>query len=221
MTDRLRVLIADDHPVFRGGLRALLAAEDGFEVVGEAGTGAEAVRLALELQPDLVVMDLRMPDMDGVAATRQIVHDSPHIGVLVLTMFEDDDSVFAAMRAGARGYLVKGSNQADVVHAIALVGSGGAMFGPAIAQRVVQFFARPRPSQPALVFPELTDREHEVLALIAEGRANAAIASRLGISEKTVRNHVSNIFAKLAVADRAQAIVRARQAGLGGGELPG
>lgn len=216
MTDRLRVLIADDHPVFRSGLRALLTAEDGFEVAGEAGNGEEAVRLALELQPDLVVMDLRMPDMDGVAATRQIVHESPHIGVLVLTMFDDDDSVFAAMRAGARGYLVKGSNQAEVVRAIALVGSGGAMFGPAIAQRVVEYFARPRPSQPALVFPDLTDREHEVLDLIAEGRTNTSIASRLGISEKTVRNHVSNIFAKLAVADRAQAIVRARQAGLGG-----
>ncbi len=218
MSERLRVLIADDHPVFRAGLRALLSAEEGFEVAGEAGTGEEAVRLALELQPDLVVMDLRMPGMDGVAATRQIVHESPHIGVLVLTMFEDDDSVFAAMRAGARGYLLKGSNQAEVVRATALVGSGGAMFGPAIAQRVVEYFARPRPSQPALAFPDLTDREHEVLGLIAEGRSNASIASHLGISEKTVRNHVSNIFAKLAVAGRAQAIVRARQAGLGGGE---
>jgi DNA-binding NarL/FixJ family response regulator len=221
MSERLRVLIADDHPVFRGGLRALLAAEDGFEVVGEAGTGHEAVQHALDLQPDLVIMDLRMPDLDGVAATRQIVHESPHIAVLVLTMFEDEDSVFAAMRAGARGYLLKGSNQAEVVRAIALVGEGGAMFGPAIAERVVEYFARPRPSQPALVFPDLTEREHEILELIAEGRANPAIATRLSISEKTVRNHVSNIFTKLAVADRAQAIVRAREAGLGGNEFTG
>jgi DNA-binding NarL/FixJ family response regulator len=133
-------------------------------------------------------------------------------------MFEDEDSVFAAMRAGARGYLLKGSNQADIVRAIALVGGGGAMFGPAIAERVVEYFARPRPSNPPLAFPELTDREREILELVADGRANPSIAARLGISEKTVRNHVSNIFTKLAVADRAQAIVRARQAGLGGRE---
>lgn len=214
VADPLRVLIADDHPVFRSGLRALLNLEEGYEVAGEAGTGKEAVSLALELQPDVVVMDLRMPEFDGVEATRRIVRDSPHIAVVVLTMFDDDDSVFAAMKAGARGYLLKGTNQADVLRAIALVGSGGALFGPSIATRVVEYFSRPQRAAGREAFPELTDREREVLALVAEGQSNHAIAVRLGISEKTVRNHVSNIFAKLAVADRAQAIVRARQAGL-------
>lgn len=216
MSDRLRVVIADDHPVFRSGLRALLATDAEVEVVGEASTGTEAVSLAEGVQPDVVVMDLHMPDLDGVAATRRIVHTSPHVAVLVLTMFDDDDSVFAAMRAGARGYLLKGANQADVVRAVHLVGAGGAMFGPAIAQRVIEFFARPRPGTTALAFPELTDREHEVLDLLAAGHANSTIAARLRISDKTVRNHVSNIFTKLAVADRAHAIVRAREAGLGG-----
>ena len=216
MNDRLRVVVADDHPVFRAGLRALLATDAEVEVVGEASTGTEAVSVAEAVQPDVVVMDLHMPDLDGVAATRRIVHASPHVAVLVLTMFDDDDSVFAAMRAGARGYLLKGANQADVLRAVHLVGAGGAMFGPAVAQRVIEFFARPRPATAALAFPELTDREHEVLDLLAAGHANSTIAARLRISDKTVRNHVSNIFTKLAVADRAQAIVRAREAGLGG-----
>jgi DNA-binding NarL/FixJ family response regulator len=216
MNDRLRVVVADDHPVFRAGLRALLATDAEVEVVGEASTGTEAVSVAEAVQPDVVVMDLHMPDLDGVAATRRIVHASPHVAVLVLTMFDDDDSVFAAMRAGARGYLLKGAKQADVLRAVHLVGAGGAMFGPAVAQRVIEFFARPRPATAALTFPELTDREHEVLDLLAAGHANSTIAARLRISDKTVRNHVSNIFTKLAVADRAQAIVRAREAGLGG-----
>ena len=215
MTGQLHVLVVDDHPVFRDGLRALLSTDPELLVVGEAGTGAEAVSLAADLQPDVVVMDLHMPDLDGVAATRQIVHDSPRIAVLVLTMFDDDDSVFAAMRAGARGYLLKGTNQAEVVRAVHAVGAGGAMFGPAVAQRVIEFFARPRPAGTPLVFPQLTDREHELLDLLAQGLSNAAIAGRLRISDKTVRNHVSNIFTKLAVADRAQAIVRARAGGLG------
>lgn len=145
------------------------------------------------------------------------VHDSPHVAVLVLTMFDDDDSVFAAMRAGARGYVLKGTNQAEVVRAVHLVGAGGAMFGPAVAQRVIEFFSRPRPTTVAVVFPELSDREHEILELVARGQPNSSISSRLGITDKTVRNHVSNIFTKLAVADRAQAVVRAREAGLGGG----
>jgi DNA-binding NarL/FixJ family response regulator len=215
MTAPLRVVIADDHPVFRSGLLALLGVEPGIEVVGEARTGVEVVGLAGELQPDLVLMDLHMPDLDGVAATKQITHTSPHIAVLVFTMFDDDDSVFAAMRAGARGYLLKGTNQAEMLHAVHVVGAGGAMFGPAIAQRVIEFFARPRPNSVPLAFPHLTDREHEILDLLAQGHSNATIATRLRISDKTVRNHVSNIFAKLAVADRAQAIARARDAGLG------
>jgi len=217
MSESLRVLVADDHPVFRSGLGALLGTEDGVEVVGEAATGLEAVRLVAEMQPDVVVMDLHMPELDGVAATRQIVHDSPHVAVLVLTMFDDDDSVFAAMRAGARGYVLKGTNQAEVVRAVHLVGAGGAMFGPAVAQRVIEFFSRPRPTTVAVAFPQLSDREHEILDLVAQGQSNTSIASRLGITDKTVRNHVSNIFTKLAVADRAQAVVRAREAGLGGG----
>jgi DNA-binding NarL/FixJ family response regulator len=216
VSEKLHVVIADDHPVFRGGLRALLGTDPDLEVVGEASTGTEAVELAEAAQPDVVVMDLHMPGLDGVAATREIVRVSPHVAVLVLTMFDDDDSVFAAMRAGARGYVLKGANQADVVRAVHLVGAGGAMFGPAVAQRVIEFFARPRPATTPIAFPELTDREHEVLDLLAAGHSNSTIASRLRISDKTVRNHVSNIFTKLAVADRAQAIVRAREAGLGG-----
>lgn len=213
--DPLDVVIADDHPVFRDGLRALLGTDPGVRVVGEASTGADAVALVNEMQPDVVLMDLHMPGGDGVAATRDIMRASPRVAVLVLTMFDDDDSVFAAMRAGARGYLLKGTNQADVLRAIHLAGSGGAMFGPAVAQRVIEFFARPRGATP-VAFPQLTDREHEILDQLAQGHSNPVIAARLRISEKTVRNHVSNIFAKLAVADRAQAIVRAREAGLGG-----
>jgi DNA-binding NarL/FixJ family response regulator len=217
MTEPVRIVIADDHPVFRSGLRAMLEVEDGVEVVGEASTGTGAVSLVREVQPDLVLMDLNMPELDGVSATRQILHDSPHVRVMVLTMFDDDDSVFAAMRAGAQGYLLKGANHAEVRHAVHLVAAGGAMFGPAVAARVIEFFARPRPTGVALAFPQLTDREHEILDLLAQGQSNLSIAARLHISQKTVRNHVSNIFTKLAVADRAQAIVRAREAGLGGG----
>jgi len=161
-----------------------------------------------------VVMDLHMPGTNGVEATRAIRRTTPSSRILVLTMFEDDDSVFAAMRAGARGYLLKGTKQADLIRAIHLVAAGGAMFGPAVAQRMIEFFARPRHSA-VLPFPQLTEREHEILDLLAQGQPNASIATRLSISDKTVRNHVSNIFAKLAVADRAQAVVRAREAGLG------
>jgi DNA-binding NarL/FixJ family response regulator len=213
--DPLRVLIVDDHPVFLAGLRVLLEADPRTEVVGEATTAAEAIERAADAQPDAIVMDLHLPDMNGIEATRLITQTSPHIGVLVLTMYEDDDSVFAAMRAGARGYLLKGAGHSDIVHAIAAVGAGTAVFGPSIAQRLIDYFGAQRSGAAAAPFPELTEREREILNLIAAGANNTAIAERLFLSAKTVRNHVSNIFAKLQVADRAQAIVRARNAGLG------
>jgi len=209
----IRVVVADDHPLFRDGLRTLTSLEEGLELVGEAANGADAVALALELDPDVVVMDLHMPDLNGIEATRRIVEARPGVGILVLTMFEDDDSVFAAMRAGARGYLLKGARHDDVVRAIQSVARGDAIFGPSIAARVIDFFSRPAaPPQP---FPELTAREREILELIAQGRSNTEIAGHFVLSPKTVRNNVSSIFTKLRVADRAQAIVRAREAGLG------
>jgi DNA-binding NarL/FixJ family response regulator len=215
MTDVLRVLIADDHPVFRGGLRALLSTDTGFEVVAEAEGGTEAVLLAASARPDVVLMDLHMPDLDGVEATAQIMRDNPAAAILVLTMFDDDDSVFAAMRAGARGYVLKGTNQAHILKAIHAVGTGGAAFGPAIAERMLEHFNRASPRAAGNAFPQLTEREVEVLDLIAQGQPNQRIALRLSISEKTVRNHVSNIFTKLAVTDRTEAALRAREAGLG------
>jgi DNA-binding NarL/FixJ family response regulator len=207
------VLIADDHPVFRGGLRALLASTEGIEVVGDAVSGDEAVRLAAELLPDVVVMDLHMPGMNGVEATRELAVRAPGVRVLILTMFEDDESVFAAMRAGASGYLLKDAEQDDVVRSIVAVARGDAVFGPAVAERMRAVFASER--RPVAPFPQLTPREAEVLDLLAAGHDNAAIARRLGITSKTVRNSVSNIFLKLHVADRPQAIIRARNAGMG------
>jgi DNA-binding NarL/FixJ family response regulator len=212
----LRVVIADDHPLVRSGLRTILAAAAGIDVVGEASTGAEAIAVARTSTPDVIVMDLQMPDTDGIEATRQIVAENPRIAVLVLTMFEDDTSVFSAMRAGALGYLLKGAEQEEIVRAIHAAAHGGAIFGPAIAHRLIDFFTHPQTSA-APAFPELTDREREVLELIAAGQPNGAIGRALYISPKTVANHVSNIFAKLQVADRSEAIVRARQAGLGDG----
>ena len=212
--ERIRVLIADDHPMVRSGVRALLESVPNIEVVGEAADGEEACARALALQPDLILMDLHMPGLNGIEATRRILRDSPHIGVLVLTMLEDDDSVFAAMRAGARGYLLKGADQDEVLRAITAAAHGEAIFSPQVAQRMVQYFANMRPALPARSFPDLTEREREILALIAVGKTNAEIAQELVLSPKTVSNHVSNIFSKLQVVDRAQAALRARQAGM-------
>lgn len=213
--DHIRVLIADDHTLFRDGVRALLASAPDTECVGEAATGEAAIALAAQTQPDVVVMDLQMPDLNGVEATRRIVQTSPHIGVLMVTMFEDDQSVFTAMRAGARGYLLKGARHEELLRAIRAVAQGEAIFSPAIAARLMEFFAHMRVTATRQVFPELSEREREILALIAQGLKNAEIARQLVLSEKTVRNHVSNLLSKLHVADRTQAILRAREAGLG------
>lgn len=215
MSERIRVLIADDHPLFRDGLRVLLEAADGFEVVGEAMTGEEAVTAMASLQPDVALMDINMPGVNGIEATRRIVQAEPRAQVLMLTMLEDDDSVFAALRAGARGYLLKGARRDEALRAIRAVANGEAIFGPAIAQRMALYFAARRPPAAAFPFPELTEREREVLDLIAQGRSNAQIADELVVSLKTVRNYVSTIFNKLQVADRAQAMDVARHKGLG------
>jgi DNA-binding NarL/FixJ family response regulator len=214
--ETLRIMLVDDHPMVREGLRALLTSLPSMTVVGECDTGEDAVARALELQPALILMDLRLPGINGIEATRRIVQASPHIAVLALTMLEDDESVFGAMRAGARGYLLKGAGKAEVQRAITSVAYGEAIFSPQIAKRLVQYFANMRPVIPQTAFPELTDREREVLALIVDGRSNAQIAESLSLSPKTVSNHISNIFSKLQVLDRAQAVTRARQMGLNG-----
>jgi DNA-binding NarL/FixJ family response regulator len=213
--ETLRILIAEDHPLFRKGMISLLASVPEFEVVGEAASGEEAVARAAQLQPEVVLMDLQMPNVNGIEATRRIVQQSPSIRVLVVTLFEDEDSVFMALRAAARGYVLKDAEEEEMVHAIRAVGKGEAIFSPAIAERVLAYFAGPRPSVPPQAFPTLTDREREILKLIARGHPNPSIASQLHLSTKTVGNYVSNIFTKLQVADRAQAIIRAREAGLG------
>jgi len=213
---RIRVLIADDHPVFRYGLRALLLAEATLmEVVGEATSGEEAVALATQLLPDVILMDVNMPGLNGIEATRRILAATPQAGILMLTMFDDDESVFAAMRAGARGYLLKGAEGDEAIRAITSISKGEATFSPAIAHRLMNYFGTPRSSsQPTQLFPELTEREREFLTFIAQGYTNPAIAEHLVLSPKTVRNHVSTIFSKLQVAGRAEAIIRARDAGL-------
>jgi DNA-binding NarL/FixJ family response regulator len=219
MMELIRILIADDHTLFRDGLRALFASLPEFELTGEAATGEEAIALAAELQPDVILMDIQMPGVNGIEATRRILRTSPHIGIVVVTMFKDDDSVFAAMRAGARGYVLKGADQSEMLRSIRSVANGEALFGSAIAERLMTFFSAPPAEVPPPVFPELTAREREVLNLIAGGHNNTQIANKLVLSPKTVRNHVSNIFSKLQVADRAQAIIRARNAGLGTNNL--
>ncbi len=209
-------MLVDDHPLVREGLRTLLTAQPGMVVIGECGDGEEAVAQALELQPDIILMDLHLPGLSGVEATRRILQASPHIAVLVLSMLEDDESVFGAMRAGARGYLLKGAGKDEVLRAIAVVAHGEAIFSPQIAQRLMQYFANMRPVIPQHAFPELTDREREVLALIVDGKSNPQIAELLSLSPKTVSNHISNIFSKLQVLDRAQAVTLARQKGMEG-----
>jgi DNA-binding NarL/FixJ family response regulator len=213
VTEPVRVLIADDHPLFRDGMIALLTDGADTELAGTATSGTEAVDLAREIQPDVVVMDLQMPGLNGIEATRRIVADSPHIAVLVLTMFDDDDSIFAVLRAGARGYLLKGADREQIRRAIHAAASGEVIFGADLAERMLGYFTAT--AAPPPVFPQLTGREREVLELIAQGQVNQAIAARLHLSHKTVRNHVSNILAKLQVADRAQAVAQARDAGLG------
>ena len=211
----INLLIAEDSQAARTGLKALLKAVPDVQLVGEAVGGKEAIRLAEQLQPDVILMDLHMPDVNGVEATHQIVHTSPHIAVLVLTMYDDDDSVFAAMQAGARGYLLKGASRREMLRAIRDVAGGAAIFSPAIAHRLMGYFNQIRNQPAADAFPELTQREREVLALMAQHHSNQEIAQSLSLSPKTVRNYTSNIFAKLQVADRAEAILKARDAGLG------
>ncbi len=215
----MRILIADDHPLFRSGLRALLNAVPDMAIAGEATSGEEAMALVGQVRPDIVVMDLQMPGVTGIEATRCILEASPQVGVLVVTMFEDDYSVFAAMRAGARGYVLKDTDEDEMLRAIRAVGNGEAIFSPAVARRVIDYFTNPPHEEartvPPRAFPDLTNRERELLDLIAQGMSNSEISDRLVLSPKTVRNHISNIFSKLQVADRAEAIVRARKAGLG------
>ena len=213
--ESIRLLIADDHAFYREGVRTMLSAIPETEVMGEAATGDEVIALALALQPDVILMDLKMPGLNGIEATRRILHTSPRIGVLVITMFEDDDSVFAAMRAGARGYILKDASEDDILQAIRIVSNGDAIFGTTVAQRLINFFAAPRLTEPVLPFSDLTQREREILTFIAQGYSNAEIAQSLVINMKTVRNYISSIFSKLQVADRAQAIIRAREAGMG------
>jgi DNA-binding NarL/FixJ family response regulator len=218
VTEQIRVLIADDHPLFRGGLNSLLGSVADMEVVGEAASGEEAVELARTCRPDVVVMDLNMPGRGGIEATRRIVETTEGVHVLVMTMHEEDEAVFAALRAGALGYQLKGAVQAETLRAIRAVANGEAILGPAIGERLQRYLATPPATDPAEAFPQLTEREIEVLQLLAERRTNAEIAAKLFLSQKTVRNYVSGILDKLHVADRAEARLVARAAGIGSGD---
>jgi DNA-binding NarL/FixJ family response regulator len=217
--DTIRLLIADDHALFREGVRALFLAHPDIEVVGESADGESAIQQVDAATPDVVLMDINMPGINGIEATRRILSDHPNLGIIMVTMLEDDASVFSAMRAGARGYVLKGAHHDEILQAIRAVAAGQAVFGPGIATRMITFFqglnAPSHGEQAAQAFPELTEREREVLTLIAQGVSNKEIAEKLFISMKTVSNHITNIFSKLQVADRAQAIIRARNAGLG------
>jgi DNA-binding NarL/FixJ family response regulator len=214
----IRVLIVDDHALFREGVHAILKSVPDIEIVGESGTGQEALILASELAPDIILMDIQMPDLNGVEATRRILKTHPNVGIIIVTMLEDDGSLFSAMSAGARGYVLKGADKAEMLKSIRAVANGEALFGPSIAVRLLNFFHdKPQPSMgesPQSPFPQLTEREREILAYIARGETNTEIADRLTISLKTVRNHVSNIFNKLQVVNRVQAVIRARDEGL-------
>ncbi|NYE09030.1 DNA-binding NarL/FixJ family response regulator [Bacillus niacini] len=211
----MRILLVEDHPMFRDGLARMLESVEEFEVVGEAVTGEEAVQLAQKFRPNIILMDLNLPKMSGIEATKQIIQKQPETGVLVLTMYDDDNSVFAAMRAGARGYLLKEANRNEIIRAIQAVGDGEAIFSPSIARRMMYYFESKSKQVQAEVFPQLTEREREVLDYIARGENNAGIAGVLGLNQKTVRNHVSNILSKLHASDRAHAIIMAREGGLG------
>jgi DNA-binding NarL/FixJ family response regulator len=213
--ETIRILIVDDQVITRQGLRILLATTPGIEVIGEAANGAEVIELAASLQPDVILMDLKMPGINGIEATRRIHRMNPHIALLVITMFADDTSVFPAIRAGASGYLLKDADQTELVRAIQTVASGGVIFSPGIARRVLQYLAAPPSNAPPQAFDELTPREHEILELIARGYRNAEIAEQLVLSPKTVSNHVSNVLLKLQAADRAQLMLLALEAGLG------
>jgi DNA-binding NarL/FixJ family response regulator len=212
----INIMFVDDHPFFREGLRTLLSSIPDLTIVGEAGSGDEAIKIARTSTPDVILMDLKMPGLNGIEATRRIIETQPKIGIIVLTMFDDDDSVFSAMKAGARGYLLKGAGQEETIRAIRAVSNGEAIFSEGIAKRLMNYFTTIKPSglmNPPL--PELTNREREILALMAKGLNNAELVNKLVLSPKTVRNHITNIFSKLQVADRAEAISKAKDAGLG------
>jgi DNA-binding NarL/FixJ family response regulator len=211
----IRVVLADDHPMYRYGVAAVLTDVPGLELVGQADSGAALLAMVRDARPDVVVTDLRMPDLSGIEVTRSLHADQPELPVLVLTMHDDDESVYGAMRAGARGYLLKGADSDELVTTIRTLASGGTVFGPSVARRIVGFFLESSQKYTQGAFPALTPREREVLDLLAAGKRNSVIARELGLSEKTVRNHLSSILTKLQVADRSAAIVRAREAGLG------